>query len=101
MRVKQRPVGFASSEFPAMVRGASWRRRWHLSFCDHGLARCILGDVNQTPVCSTARSESNDGLIGGKHLQLPKRILVFAAPCQRLCAAMAVQGILYSTDVHE
>ena len=39
--------------------------------------------------------------MGKKHLQLPKRILIFAAPCQRLSTAVVVQGILYSTDVHE
>ncbi len=57
-RVKQRPVGFASSEFLAMVLDAFWSRRWRLSFSVHALARCILEDVGQTQVCPTAGSES-------------------------------------------
>ena len=100
-RVKQRPVEFASSGILAMVLGASWNTRWHLWFSGHGLARCILGDANQTRACSTAKSESKMGSIGDKHLKFPESILVFAAPCQRLCTAMAAQGILYSTDVHK
>ena len=59
-QVKPRPVEFASSVFLAMVSGASWSRRWHLSFSDRELVRCILEDANQTPVCSTAKSESDN-----------------------------------------
>jgi hypothetical protein len=59
-RVKQRPAEFASSGILAMVSGASWRRRWHLSSSVHGLVRCILEDADQTQVCSTATSESED-----------------------------------------
>jgi hypothetical protein len=40
-------------------------------------------------------------LTGDKNLEFPKSILVFAAPCQGLRAAVATQGILYSTYVHE
>lgn len=61
-RVKQRPVGFASSEFLAMVLGASSSKRWHQSSSAHGLVRCILEDADQTQVCSTAASESEDGI---------------------------------------
>lgn len=59
-RVKRNPVGFVSSGFLAMVLDASWSRRWHLSSSVHGLVRCILEDANQTQVCSTATSESED-----------------------------------------
>ena len=59
-QVKPRPVEFASSVSLAMVSGASWNRRWHLSFSDRELARCILEDANQTRVCSIAISESDD-----------------------------------------
>jgi hypothetical protein len=59
-RVKRRPVGFASSGFLAMVLGASWSRRWHLSSSVHGLVRYILEDADQTQVCSTGTSESED-----------------------------------------
>ena len=41
------------------------------------------------------------GLTGNKNLEFPKSALVFAAPCQSLRAAMATQGILYTTYVHE
>ena len=101
MRVKQRPVGFASSGFLAMVLGASWSRRWHLSYSVHGPVRCILEDADQTQVCSTATSESEDEFDRSKNLEFPKGILVFAAPCQGLRAAVATQGILYSAYVHE
>jgi hypothetical protein len=59
-RVKRTPVGFASSGFLAMVLDASWSRRWHLSSSVHGLVRCILEGADQTQVCSTATSESED-----------------------------------------
>jgi len=59
-RVTQNPVGFASSGFLAMVLDASWSRQWHLSSSVHGLVLCILEDADQTQVCSTGTSESED-----------------------------------------